>query len=293
MIASTYGTTNTSELLLELSPLEAALTYEINRDDPLTISFTGEILSELSKETGNESENISWKWEFGDDSTDIGQNVTHAYRAPGEKNVTLTVADGDQEVNITESIIVHAPPMYADFAVTLPDAKHPLTVSFLDRSYGPIESWEWYFGDGASSSEQNPVHTFSEAGEYTTQLIITSTHGITDMQQVRFIIPGTLDSPTPRAASTTENIGQESASDKNISFIADVYEGAAPLFVSFKDTSDYEFVRWHWDFGDRKQSPLQNPVHVFTTPGRYLVIFKAETVDGAVLSANAFVTVTR
>jgi PKD repeat protein len=121
--------------------------------------------------------------------TDSQDLVTHTYNATGEMTVTLTTTDAYQQKEITQLVTIFAPPIDVDFAVTLSDAHEPYTVSFFDRSYGPIATWQWYFGDGAASKEQNPVHTYGSAGEYTVQLIITSDYGETKVQQVRFIIP--------------------------------------------------------------------------------------------------------
>lgn len=53
------------------------------------------------------------------------------------------------------------------------------TISFFDTSTGPIESWEWDFGDGVTSSEQNPIHHFFNNGlvPYTVSLTVTKTDG--------------------------------------------------------------------------------------------------------------------
>ena len=157
-------------------PLDVVFTYEINDHDPMSVTFTG-----------NEGPD-TWNWEFGDGETGIGQVVAHTYHVAGEMSARLTVADAYQENQLSQEILIYAPPIDVDFAITLSDAQEPYTVLFLDRSYGPIMAWQWYFGDGKESNEQNPAHTYSETGEYTAQLIITSQYGDTKMQQVRFII---------------------------------------------------------------------------------------------------------
>ncbi|MDR2855967.1 MAG: PKD domain-containing protein, partial [Methanomicrobiales archaeon] len=165
------------EVNLELPPLDATFTYEIDYQDPMTVTFIGD------------GEAKTWNWEFGDGKTGTGQNIKHSYNMAGEMNVTLTVADAVQEKQLSQKLLIYTPPIDVDFAITLIDAKKPFTVSFLDRSYGPIATWQWYFGDGRTSKEQNPVHTYNETGEYTVQLIITSQYGETKTEQVRFIIP--------------------------------------------------------------------------------------------------------
>jgi PKD repeat protein len=49
----------------------------------------------------------------------------------------------------------------------------PLTVNFTDQSTGTVASWSWDFGDGESSTIQNPVHTYQNAGNYSVSLTVT------------------------------------------------------------------------------------------------------------------------
>ncbi|MCK6692649.1 MAG: PKD domain-containing protein [Thermoanaerobaculia bacterium] len=123
---------------------------------------------------------LSWYWDFGDGATDTVQNPTHTYAQSGLYPVTLTIvtADGCQS---TVSMEVYA----GDYPWTEYDCQAmflPLPDStgsgflFLDLSIAnnPIQSWEWQFGDGTSSTEQNPYHTYSQPGVYTVSLTITA-----------------------------------------------------------------------------------------------------------------------
>ena len=56
----------------------------------------------------------------------------------------------------------------------------PVTVQFSDTSQGPVTSWQWDLGDGASSKEQNPTHQYTEAGSHTVRLLVSGPGG-TDM----------------------------------------------------------------------------------------------------------------
>src|SRR5690606_32726256 len=61
----------------------------------------------------------------------------------------------------------------------------PFNISFTNTSVGPgTLSWFWDFGDGNTSTAQNPVHSYSEAGNYTVSLAVTSTTGCTDTLRV-------------------------------------------------------------------------------------------------------------
>jgi len=65
----------------------------------------------------------------------------------------------------------------ADFTADLTSGPVPLTVNFTDQSTGDITSWSWDFGDGATSTEQNPSHTYTDAGTYTVSLAVTGPGG--------------------------------------------------------------------------------------------------------------------
>ena len=75
-------------------------------------------------------------------------------------------------------------PPHADFDVHC----DKLTCDFEDKSKdddGAIAGWHWSFGDGATSNEQNPVHTYAERGRYDVLLTVTDDRGATDTKDRR------------------------------------------------------------------------------------------------------------
>ena len=75
----------------------------------------------------------------------------------------------------------------AGFTADLTSGPVPLTVNFTDQSTGDITSWSWDFGDGATSTEQNPSHTYTDAGTYTVSLAVTGPCGSDTEVKVNFI----------------------------------------------------------------------------------------------------------
>jgi PKD repeat protein len=69
------------------------------------------------------------------------------------------------------------PPLDANFSATPTSGIAPLTVNFTDQSTGRVDSWNWSFGDGLSSNEQNPSHTYNSPGKYTVSLTVTGPDG--------------------------------------------------------------------------------------------------------------------
>jgi len=79
----------------------------------------------------------------------------------------------------------------ANFAADSTSGFKPLAVSFTDSSTGLIEQWEWNFGDGRTSTEQNPEHIFTEPGVYSVSLTVTGPAGSDEYVRENYIIVNT------------------------------------------------------------------------------------------------------
>ena len=64
-------------------------------------------------------------------------------------------------------------PLNAAFSPSKTSGVFPLDVNFVDRSTGNVSSWSWDFGDGSTSSDQNPSHTYNDSGRYTVSLTVS------------------------------------------------------------------------------------------------------------------------
>ncbi len=110
-------------------------------------------------------------WNFGDGTTSTQRNPSRRYASAGQYTVTLQVTDDDgatdnqsHPANPTAAPSPNDPPR-AEFEVTCQD----LRCTFVDRSTdddGSLTSWSWNFGDGSTSSERNPSHTYAAEGHY-------------------------------------------------------------------------------------------------------------------------------
>jgi subtilisin family serine protease len=125
---------------------------------------------------------FGWNWSFGDGSTSMAQNPTHTYAAGGAYIVTLSVTDdGGATDSFSDDVTVSndsnkAPT--ASFTVTTSE----LTATFTDTSTdsdGSVVSWNWDFGDGSTSTVQNPTRTYAAGGAYTVTLSVTDDDGAT------------------------------------------------------------------------------------------------------------------
>ena len=78
----------------------------------------------------------------------------------------------------------------ADFTASPISGNMPLKVAFTDKSKGKPTAWKWNFGDGTNSTEQNPKHTYSTAGNYTVKLTATSANEInTNTSEIKVSAP--------------------------------------------------------------------------------------------------------
>lgn len=211
----------------------------------------------------------TWSWDFGDGTTSTEQHPVHVYSVePNEVRtftVRLTVTTSDpspagQTSTITKEITIH-PPVVAGFTANVTEGEAPLTVQFTEQSTGFATAWRWNFGDNTSSTERNPIHTFSAEGTYDVTLYAERT---TD--------PHSADEKT---IDIYIRVGPPVTTD----FTANQTIGAAPLSVRFTDasTSDAPIVRWSWDFESDGtiDSNEQNPVHIYENPGTYNVTLTA------------------
>jgi len=147
-------------------------------------------------------------------------------------------------------IIEVEPPPTADFAGNPTSGCAPLTVQFTDKSIENITNWSWDFGDGGTSTQQSPSHTYNDPGVYTVSLTVTGPCGSNTKTRPDYITV----IPPPTAA-----------------FEGDPTSGRAPLTVEFTDKSEGNINSCSWDFGDGGTSTQQSQSHTYNDPGVYTV----------------------
>ncbi len=219
---------------------------------------------------------ISWLWNFGDGNTSNEQNPSKFYSQGGTYTINLNITDDDELTNETyQNILINTYP-YADFSYNplIPETYE--NILFIDLSvdpYGPIVSWYWEFGDGNTSTEQNPIHQYVDNGTYTVILNVTDEYGLTN--------------------ETSQNINI-----KNVKPIVEfTYLPVSPTDldnITFIDNSidtDGNIIYWYWEFGDEDNSTEQNPTHQYADDGTYMVTLNVTDDDGDKNETAKFVIV--
>ncbi len=135
---------------------------------------------------------VIYRWDFESDGTydAQGQTVTHTYTTPGTYTVTLQgidsqghIATDTLTVNVIGSTPTNQPPtVWIGTDGNVNSGPAPLTIKFLSHAEDPdgtIVNYIWNFGDGQTSNEQFPTHTYNTPGTYNVTLIVTDNQGAT------------------------------------------------------------------------------------------------------------------
>lgn len=199
---------------------------------------------------------VDWHWNFGNGNTSTEQNPSAIYNNPGTYTVSLTVTGGSTKTKNAYITVFEYPTV--DFMASPLNGCNPLEVSFTDNSSagsGALASWEWVFGDGNTSSGQNPTHLYADQGDYSVTLTITNDKGCESVKSKSNLI------------SIAKILADYEVDQSEFC--------AAPAEVNFNNKSEGPgLLSYIWDFGDGSNSNEINPKHTFTEPGKYNVSLK-------------------
>ena len=152
-------------------------------------------------------------------------------------------------VSCTESPVIQSP--VAQFELNQDMVEVDQQIKLNDKSIGEVETWSWDFGDGVSSGEQNPLHTYNQTGSYTIILIVSNEAGSNSTSSVINVI---------------EPLVAEFSASKTKALIREEIE--------FIDESKGDIDEWLWDYGDNTITRLWPPRHSYDAPGVYTVSLK-------------------
>jgi gliding motility-associated-like protein len=213
----------------------------------------------------------SWQWDFGDGSSGTtGPVITHVYTTAGSFVTELTVSSGAGCTDQAFQIVFVKSDVLADISAAN-SACVGSVVTINDNStvtVGSILSDTWNFGDGSPIvNTLNTTHTYPSAGTYFISHVIVSNGGCISSALDTIVI-----NPLPDPIFTTSNICELQV-------------------AQFTDLTAGPPVAWNWTFGDGGTSALQDPTHLYGSPGTYNVTLNVTSAAGCTKSRPGSVTV--
>jgi len=233
---------------------------------PLTVVFS-------DKSSGPHDQ---WLWKFGDGDTASDTSPTHTYTSPGTYDVSLKITDNDSvpaanDLEFKKRFIIVGSSS-AGFTMDTSSGCAGLTVNFTPTFQGVgsfgVSSVAWDFGDGTSSTDTTPTHTFDTIGVFPVTLSLVSPCGAdTAVDTVRIV-----DCPT-------------------FGIIADQQTGCLGMTVQFTDstTDTIPHVNRTWDFGDGMiiSDTLNIITHTYNDTGQFTVALTVDNTDSASFTDSA------
>lgn len=242
---------------------EAVTIYTVPQAQVINASFTVNPMSQTlpaSIVTINNTTNSGpwdYLWDFGDGTTSTNSNPTdHTYETYGTYTITLTASFEECIETATQTVTISPIPPIVDFSYNPASGCAPLTVDFTNLSqYADENSYYWQFGDGNTSREINPRHTYFQPGIYSVSL--SASNALQDtVQETKSMIIEVYESPI--------------AGFEIRPFVVLVPDN--PIYTSNRSLSANSFL---WDFGDGTESTDPEPIHYYQEEGLYTITLVA------------------
>jgi gliding motility-associated-like protein len=193
--------------------------------------------------TNNTDISDQWFWQFGDGGISTEMSPMYTYGDTGLFTVSLIAWNKGCADTLELADYIYVSPPDARFNIVR-DCANPYTVTLVDTSLAP-DTWFWDFGDGNTSTDQNPVHTYAAKGNYTISLTVTN------------LATGCIDIES-RSVLVVDGVAD---------FAAAPLSGCHPLTVSTIDAS-VDANTYLWTSGGMT-STQQSPNFTYNTPGIY------------------------
>ena len=198
---------------------------------PLEVQFNGSV-------TGGCPE-YTYLWDFGDGSTSTDQNPRHTYQTDGTFTASLTVTDSKGTPAMSSvSVTASCPPLTGTVLATPAGDTAPLTVSFEGTAGGgcPPITYAWNFGDGTTSSEQNPSHVFEKDGIFAVSLTVTDSKGVTSQKTVSIAAAAPFV-PTPEKPIVLEGVNFQTNKAVLLEESAQILDRVAESLIAHPDVN--------------------------------------------------------
>jgi PKD repeat protein len=197
----------------------------------------------------------AWYWDFGDNNAaSTLPNATYIYPENGDYTVCLKATNNGGNDSICKIVTIRNVAPVSVF--TYDDSQDP-QIQFTDASLKKPTSWYWDFGNGDTSTAQNPLYRFPVNGSFNVCLTATNTGGNSKSCQLVTV------AKNPPVADFS------------------MYTPLDPKVI-FTDLSTMNPTSWHWDFDDNgATSNLQSPTYTFTVGGNHNVCLTVTNPGGS------------
>ncbi len=210
-------------------------------------------------------------------NTDLGATygATSAEIASGSILLTLTsTANGTCNAEIDQVLITFVAPPFANFNFTeVCQNENSVFTDFSLNGFGAINSWQWDFGDGNTSTLEDPIYVYDTAGVYNVELIVTSDAGCSD---TTVLVVEVYEIPIAEFTFSSD-------CDNNL-LIIDFFDAS----VTVSDTLNY----WYYDFGGLGSQAAEDPTQLFTGTGNFTITHIVTTENGCSDTIIKVITVT-
>ena len=213
------------------------------------------VLNEVVTFTNTSQNATIFEWNFGDGNTSTIKNPTHSYSTTGSFTITLSATGEGGNASVSKTITISYPTPVASFTMDKPTAKVGETITFTNTSQNTT-IYLWDFGDGNTSTDENPTYSYSSDGIFNITLNATGDGGT-------------------NAASTTITIFYPAPI---ASFTMDKTTANTGEAISFTNNSQFA-TSYAWNFGDDETSTETNATHSYSATGTFTITLTA-TGDG-------------
>ena len=253
IIETSVCNTDTIEIpILDYTPINLTTS-------PDTAICEDSVFLQVDAQYGNSPYSYSWSPPASLNNPNIKDPVGTPSQST-DYEITVSDTTGCPPIVDTVEVTVNPKPS-AGIAMPNPDEGcEPLEVKFQDNTSGNIANWFWEFGDGNSSTNSSPIHTYNNAGTYDIQLKVTTAEGCTDSLE----FPNAVEVYQQPIAGFTAN--------------PDIVSIDNPT-INFSDNSTNGML-WFYDFGNGDTSNAQSPSYTYNKEGKYNVMQIVYTDEG-------------
>lgn len=223
---------------------EAYFTYSVVEGNPMAIQFWD----------GSSASLVTYYWEFGDNTTSNDQNPQHLYQEPGIYDVCLYISDATKSCFDVFCMTIKVPvPTDCESSFSYErDGSNLLQYHFQGYTGADVDSLWWDFGDGSTSTLQNPSHTYPDTGTY---VVILNAKNTLASGWCWSVFSDTIECNIGPCKSKFEIIPHP----------------INPFIFNFNAVSQGSINSYYWDFGDGRQSFEPNPIHTYNDTGTFVI----------------------